>query len=179
MVGFLKGLGIGAPKATSGARPAGASPASSRPKGDFLSSIFPFIMNHGINISLVVLAFFLVATYVILYDVKFPKEHPVLEKVLVMEAMTNGPNFNKTLRDGFCSTTLGDSSERDANCGKLSETQCGLVKCCCWARQKGAKNFKCVAGSSSGPTFDPNKTDEFYYLGKLKGAKKKKANASS
>jgi hypothetical protein len=172
MVGFLKGLGVGVPKATSTARPAGA-----KKKGDFLSSIFPFIMAHGINVSLVVLAFFLVATYVILYNVKFPKEHPVLQRVVTMEAMTNGPSFNKTLRDGFCSTTLGNSSDRHANCGKLSETQCGLVKCCCWARQAGEKGFQCVAGTASGPTFDPTKTDEYYYLGKLRARKKPSASS--
>jgi len=139
---------------------------------DFIASSFDFIANNILNIIIVALGILLMVSYIAIHDVKFPKSNPKLKKVVVVETMENKPTFNQMLRKGFCSSTLGDSMQREKHCGVFKEEQCSLVDCCVWARQKGSKKFKCVAGGKAGPTYNGMKTEEYYYLGKPRGGRR-------
>jgi hypothetical protein len=134
----------------------------------FISESIDFIGSNILNIIIVVLFLVLLMSYIVIHDVQFKKSAPKLERVVVVESMATGTGLDQMLRKGFCSSTLGDSVLRNKHCGEFSEKQCGSVKCCVWARQNGSKQFKCAAGDANGPTYEPMKTEEYYYLGKLR-----------
>ena len=59
---------------------------------DIIPAAFDFIENHILDITLVILAFFGLLIYIVLNNVKFPKSHPTLQKVVVLENLENDTN---------------------------------------------------------------------------------------
>ena len=53
-------------------------------KGFFVASV-DFIDKHILDIILVALVFFVVLVYNVLNNITYPKSHPVLEKVVILE----------------------------------------------------------------------------------------------
>jgi hypothetical protein len=64
---------------------------------DIIPAAFDFIENHILDITLVILAFFGLLIYIVLNNVKFPKSHPTLQKVVVLENLENAKTITKAL----------------------------------------------------------------------------------
>ena len=133
----------------------------------FIGQSFSYIGENIFAIAIVVIGLTLMTGYVLRKGTAPARTHRTLQKVAILENMATQGTFNQTLRAGFCRSTLGDSDERNRNCGLLNKKQCSLASCCGWARRKGASSFLCVAGDATGVTYNPNQIDEYYYLGKL------------
>ena len=84
------------------------------------------------------------------------------------ENMDNILSSNKS--ESFCKSYEGQSGLLDNSCKKLTKNNCNVTPCCVWTSDE-----KCVAGSSSGPTFNTDskgKTlslDYYYYKNKCYG----------
>ena len=59
---------------------------------NIISASFDFIQKHILDIILVILLLFCMVIYIVLNNVKFPKSHPVLQKVVVLENLENMDN---------------------------------------------------------------------------------------
>lgn len=157
---------------------------------DFIMNSLDFIGENLANILLISIIFFLIASYMIIHNVEFPKTNGEVTKVVVMETMVPASSaasssikklegqaaFNKILQKGLCNTDSldpGDANgiikELDNRCRKLeSKGTCSNATCCVWATSKKGKGL-CLGGSApAGPTKIPKnfKFDEYYYLGK-------------
>jgi ABC-type Na+ efflux pump permease subunit len=56
---------------------------------DVIPAAVDFIEEHILDIILVVLLLFVMVIYIVLNNVKFPKSHPTLERVVVLENLEN------------------------------------------------------------------------------------------
>ena len=122
-----------------------------------------FIYDNYLNIIIFVIFTFLFLTISQLKWNFNPDIHPPkLIKEYTWETMTNmekemkkdmDADFLKiNPSDGFCESFLGDASNLEISCNKLTKDRCFKTSCCVYT-----DNNKCVAGSEQGPTF---KTDE-------------------
>jgi len=127
-----------------------------------------FIASHAADIILVVLLLFLLMVYIITNNITFPKSHPQLKEIVIMETFTADPP--SVGAGALCSSTIGNSSLRNEGCKALSESQCELAHCCVWAKPKGAKAAKlkteCLSGNKFGPTYNKHFYGDFYWKGK-------------
>jgi len=64
--------------------------------------------------------------------------------------------------DAFCKSNVGNSTKLNMNCNKLTSDNCKSTGCCVWTSDN-----MCVAGGSSGPTFNTSngktKHLDYYY----------------
>lgn len=71
----------------------------------------------------------------------------------------------------FCKLYEGQSHNLEGACENLTRANCKKSSCCGWLNDS-----KCVAGNSSGPTFDSDSTgktlpiDTYYYMNKCSGS---------
>ena len=71
----------------------------------------------------------------------------------------------------FCKLYEGQSQHLEGACGNLTESNCKMSSCCGWLN-----DTKCVAGKSTGPTFNSDSTgktlpvDTYYYMNKCSGS---------
>ena len=56
---------------------------------DIIPSALDFIEKHILDITIVVLLLFCMVIYIVLNNIKFPKTHPVLQRVVVLENLEN------------------------------------------------------------------------------------------
>jgi len=83
-------------------------------------------------------------------------------------------NKDMEASEHFCKINDSDSSILEGKCNSLGENVCKKTGCCVFM-QNDKGNKKCVAGSSSGPTFlsDDNNAliniDFYYYMNKCYG----------
>ena len=131
---------------------------------DIITASFSFIEEHIVDIILVVLVLFLIITYNVMNNIIFPKKHPVLQRVVIMENLEN---------KGVCH---GGLQERNKACQQLeTKDSCNTLpsgNCCVWARKKNNNTFSCVGGVTE-PTYDAHKYDEWYFKNKLYSTKNK------
>lgn len=135
---------------------------------NLLDTSAQFVAGNAMDIILVVLLLFLLTVYIITNNITFPKSHPRLKEIVVMETFDAAPPAVGA--EALCSSTIGNSSKRNEGCKALSESQCELAHCCVWAKPKGAKADKlkteCLAGNKFGPTYDKHFYGDFYWKGK-------------
>jgi hypothetical protein len=130
---------------------------------DIFPASFDFIEEHILDIILVILLLFCLAIYIVLNNIKFPKSHPSLQKVVILENFHNKTNICK-----------GNLMEKNKACESLStKDSCG-VDCCVWAKKKKSKNFSCLGGDEGGSTYDGHDYDAYYYKNKRYPAAKSK-----
>jgi len=136
-------------------------------KEGLLQHSVDFILNHFLDITIVVLFIGIYSSFVILNGLMKKKSNPKLKRMVVIENLSNHSDMQTALRGGFCKSSLSDNNKREENCNKLSQGNCNAVECCVYAKQQGSEIFTCVAGDKLGPTFiSTPPVDEYYYLGK-------------
>jgi len=133
-------------------------------KDSLLQHSVDFILDHFLDITIVVLFIGIYSSFVILNGLIERKSKP--------EQGDTHSDMKSALHNGFCKSTLHDNNKREKNCNKLSQDNCNAVECCVYAKQPNRKHgsdiFTCVAGDKHGPTFiSKPPVDEYYYLGKL------------
>ena len=107
---------------------------------NLLDTSAQFVAGNAMDIILVVLLLFLLTVYIITNNITFPKSHPRLKEIVIMETFTTDPPAVGV--SALCGSTIGNSSLRNEGCRALSESQCELAHCCVWAKPKGAKADK-------------------------------------
>ncbi len=150
-----------------------------------------FIEEHILDIILVVLLLFVMVIYIVLNNVKFPKSHPTLQRVVVLENLENMNNdAEKKTSDkiseietgvekkaNICNGTL---LEKDKACASLlNKDSCTSVNCCVWAKKSKTKNFSCLGGAEDGPTYNGHDYDAYYYQNKQYPEQNKKGKTTS
>ena len=159
---------------------------------DIVPMAFDFIEKHILDIILVVLLLFCMVIYIVLNNIKFPKSHPKLQRVVVLENLDNiDPEKKdsdaiseiesevekkaekkvevsqpKTTKQNInlCSGRLQDKNK--ACIGLATKDSCGSADCCIWAKKKKSKNFSCIGGDEGGATYDGHDYDAHYYKNK-------------
>ena len=66
---------------------------------DVIPAAADFIEEHILDIILVVLLLFIMAIYIVLNNIKFPKSHPTLQRVVVLENLENMDDEEKKTSD--------------------------------------------------------------------------------
>lgn len=159
---------------------------------DILPMAFDFIEQHILDIILVVLLLFGMVIYIVLNNIKFPKSHPKLQRVVVLENLDNiDPEkkdsdtisvietgvekiAEKKVEDSQPKTTTqnlnlcsGGLQDKNKACIALTtKDSCGSADCCIWAKKKKSKNFSCIGGDEGGATYDGHDYDAYYYKNK-------------
>ena len=160
---------------------------------DVIPAAADFIEEHILDIILVVLLLFIMAIYIVLNNIKFPKSHPTLQRVVVLENLENiNDDAEKRTSDKISdietkvekkasNICAGNLLDKDKACGSLlTRDSCGSVDCCVWAKKKKTKNFRCIGGDAGGATYDGHNYDEYYYKNKMFGNQKiKKSDNTS
>ena len=171
---------------------------------DIIPSALDFIEKHILDITIVVLLLFCMVIYIVLNNIKFPKTHPVLQRVVVLENLENmndkeNKTSNKiseieTAMEKKADKKVGQSNnsknicsgsllEKEKACASLlKKDSCINMNCCVWARKNKTKNFSCVGGDAGGATYDGHDYDAYYYKNKRypqKDSKQKKAKATN
>jgi len=161
---------------------------------DVIPAAADFIEEHILDIILVVLLLFIMAIYIVLNNIKFPKSHPTLQRVVVLENLENMDDEEKKTSDKISeietkvekkanskNICAGNLLAKDKACGSLlTQDSCGSVDCCVWAKKKKTKNFRCIGGDAGGATYDGHNYDEYYYKNKMFGNQKiKKSDKTS
>ena len=159
---------------------------------DIVPMAFDFIEKHILDIILVVLLLFCMVIYIVLNNIKFPKSHPKLQRVVVLENLDNiDPEKKdsdtiseiesevekkaekkvevsqpKTTKQNInlCSGGLQDKNK--ACIALATKDSCGSADCCIWAKKKKSKNFSCIGGDEGGATYDGHDYDAHYYKNK-------------
>ena len=159
---------------------------------DVIPAAADFIEEHILDIILVVLLLFIMAIYIILNNIKFPKSHPKLQRVVVLENLDNIDPEKKdsdTISEiesgvekiaekkvevsqpktteqniNLCSGRLQDKNK--ACIALATKDSCGSADCCIWAKKKKSKNFSCIGGDEGGATYDGHDYDAYYYKNK-------------
>ena len=159
---------------------------------DIVPMAFDFIEQHILDIILVVLLLFCMVIYIVLNNIKFPKSHPKLQRVVVLENLDNIDPEKKdsdtiseiesevenkaekqievsqpkttTQNLNLCSGGLQDKNK--ACIALTTKDSCGSADCCIWAKKKKSKNFSCIGGDEGGATYDGHDYDAYYYKNK-------------
>jgi hypothetical protein len=126
-----------------------------------------FISNNYLNIFFcVVFTFLFLSISQLKWNFNPTLPPPKLIQQVTIETMEN-MDLNINPIDGFCNSFLGDASNLDIACNRLTEDSCSKTSCCVYTDLQ-----KCVAGSVDGPTFKTDKNGNainnsfFYHLGK-------------
>jgi hypothetical protein len=149
---------------------------------DIIASAFDFIGAHILDIVLVVLLLFCLVVYIVLNNIKFPKSHPVLQRVVVLE---NLDNIDPETKDSDTVSEIESSAEKttqkklktpsichggleakNKTCSSLATKDSCSTDCCVWAKKNKTKHFSCVGGDESGATYDSQDYDAYYYKNK-------------
>jgi len=159
---------------------------------DIVPLAFDFIEKHILDIILVVLLLFCMVIYIVVNNIKFPKSHPKLQRVVVLENLDNIDPDKKdsdaiseiesevekkakkkvevsqpkttTQNINLCSGGLQDKNK--ACIALVTKDSCGSADCCIWAKKKKSKNFSCIGGDEGGATYDGHDYDFYYYKNK-------------
>jgi len=148
-----------------------------------MNNIIKFIYDNYLNIIFVTLVMFLFLTISQLkwnFDPVIPS--PTLIQQVTLETMENYINNNNNNNnnnkdndfltinpiDGFCESYLGDASNLEQACNRLTKNRCLKTSCCVYS-----SNNKCVAGSKDGPTYKTDKQGnkipyDYYYHKSIK-----------
>ena len=161
---------------------------------DIVPAAADFIEKYILDIILVVLLLFCMVVYIVLNNIKFPKSHPTLQRVVVLENLANKEDDaekntsnriseietgveKKADSKNVCSGTL---LEKDKACASLlNKDSCSSVNCCVWAKKNKTKNFSCLGGAEDGPTYDGHDYDAYYYQNKQYPEQDKKGKTTS
>jgi len=163
---------------------------------DIVQMSFDFIEQHILDIILVVLLLFCMVIYIVLNNIKFPKSHPKLQRVVVLENLDNIDSVEDPEKKDSATiseiesgvqkkaeekqeasqpttttqnTNLCSGGLQDKNkaCIALAtKDSCGSADCCIWAKKKKSKNFSCIGGDEGGATYDGYDYDAYYYQNK-------------
>ena len=115
--------------------------------------------------------FFIVVTFLFLAISQLNWNfNPIIKPPKLVQQVTLETMDNMYVRinpiDSFCDSFLGDASNLDGACKRLTKDSCFKTDCCVYTDEN-----KCVAGSEHGPTFktDPEgnsiENRYFYHLG--------------
>ena len=129
-----------------------------------MADVGKFLLTNGNSVLLVIFFIFGVIVIAALYDWNFdPPVEKELTNVVTYEGMSNN-------NVGSLCSSSNSKNEIEANCSKLTETNCKSVGCCVYLN-----NEKCVSGNQHGPQFssdsDGNKinVDNYYFKNKCYG----------
>ena len=122
-----------------------------------------FIMNNYLDI-----IFFIVFTFLFLaisqlkWNFNSNISPPKLIQQVTLETMDN-MDLNIHPISSFCESFLGDASNLEPACNRLTQESCSKTSCCVYTDVN-----KCVAGSKHGPTFKSDKdgnpiNNSFFY----------------
>jgi len=141
---------------------------------NFIAESHKFIKKHFLDILLVSLFLLIGLIYIVLNNIHLKTNDEfkrATQQVIIVEGMENNddtPNLD------ICSKYKGDSIETEKHCSTLEEGVCKFSGCCVLAGNGSTK--KCVAGDSTGPTYqsdddgNPLNFDYYYYKNKCYGA---------
>lgn len=157
---------------------------------DIIASAFDFIGTHILDIVLVVLLLFCLVVYIALNNIKFPKSHPVLQRVVVLENLDNidpetkdsdtvseietsiekevETSIEKTAQKKLKTPSIchGGLEAKNKTCSSLATKDSCSTDCCVWAKKNKTNHFSCVGGDESGATYDSQDYDAYYYKNK-------------
>ncbi len=129
-----------------------------------LADLGYFLVNNANSVLLVIFFIFGVIAIGALYDWNFdPPVEKKVTNVVTYEGMSN-----KDI-GSLCSSS-NSKNEIEANCNKLTETNCKSVGCCVYLN-----NEKCVSGNQHGPQFSTDSdgkkidVDNYYFKNKCYG----------
>jgi len=147
-----------------------------------MSDIIDFINSNYLSIVLIIL--FTLGLLVIInlkgWDLNVTKPNSILKQEVVVETfneknMQDSPENIEKIKlepaESFCDSYLGNSSDLEKACNELTESNCGLTRCCVFT-----STGKCVAGNLFGPTYKTDKDgkmitmDAYYYQNKCYGS---------
>jgi len=151
----------------------------------FVQGSIRFIRNNIFSSVLIVLIMFLITSFMVMHHIMFPKTHPVLERVVVVENFATNPEQvatdvsdqlrqsrptgydNSVLPTKFCASHVRDLRTGDNSCRQLQTSDtCNLTNCCVWASHR-KDGEGCVGGNHLGPTFDAfDYKPDFLFSGK-------------
>ena len=130
------------------------------------------------------LLLFGMVVYIVLNNIKFPKSHPKLQRVVVLENLDNinseedpekkdsdtiseieseiqkkaekkvEVNQPKTTTQNLNICSGGLQDKNKACIALTTKDSCGSADCCIWAKKKKSKNFSCIGGDEGGATYD-------------------------
>ena len=84
----------------------------------FIFHSIDFIINHWIEITVTIIALFLIISYIVVNDIQLVSPKHLKGSSIVVEEFNNP---NELFRKGFCKSQLGDSRSLEKNCNNLSE----------------------------------------------------------
>ena len=129
-----------------------------------IADVGVFLMSNANSVLLVIFFIFGVIVIGALYDWNFdPPVEKEVTNVVTYEGMSN-----KDI-GSLCSSS-NSKNEIEANCNKLTETNCKSVGCCVYLN-----NEKCVSGNQHGPQFSTDSdgkkidVDNYYFKNKCYG----------
>lgn len=99
-------------------------------------------------------------------------------RTVVVETFDNmddskSESIDTMMKAGFCKSHLGNPTELETECQKLSKHSCTATSCCVWASMNSTES--CVSGNANGPIFkngtveSPKTLDYYYFEDKCKG----------
>jgi len=144
-----------------------------------MNEIVDFIKENYVSIAMIVLVVLLLLVIIKIKDINLnpPKQKSKLVQQVIVETLdtlrgsSSEENIKLNPSESFCESYLGNSSELEGACNRLTEKNCATTKCCVYTGEK------CVAGGLDGPTYKTDKNgklitmDTYYYLGKCHGIK--------
>ena len=81
---------------------------------DIIPAAADFIEKHILDIILVVLLLFCILVYIVLNNIKFPKSHPTLQRVVVLENLANKEDdTEETVEKASTKETLKETTTVD------------------------------------------------------------------
>jgi hypothetical protein len=138
-----------------------------------MSEIIDFIVGNYISIAVIVSIIFTLLIIISIreWDLNPPKPPSKLVQEVTIETFATESDFKindiMSSASSFCESHLGNSNETETDCGKLTEDNCALTKCCVYVKPLN----KCKGGSQDGPTFKKDADgnlitmDSYYYMG--------------
>ena len=144
---------------------------------DFLSNSIEFVIKNIDKVLMMTIICFLMMAWTIIFEWEFPKDkNVILKKTIEIDSKLIKVDKNNNeigeVKENFIprDDVLMDCGndqicKNNQTCNNISDSyECSLADNCCLIKEKG--NNKCVGGGKDGPTYNINKVDEWWYLGK-------------
>lgn len=144
---------------------------------DFFVNTVDFMVKNIDKVLMMVIICFLLMAWTIIFEWEFPKkDNVILKKTIEIDSKVIRVDKNNNeigeVKENFVPrdkvlTDCGNDAlcQEDQDCSNMTKNlDCSLASTCCLIKENGKK--KCVGGNKDGPTYNINKVDEWWYLGK-------------
>jgi hypothetical protein len=141
---------------------------------DFFSNSIDFMVKNIDKVLMMTIICFLLMSWTIIFEWEFPKnKNVILKKTFqlgnkVINVDKNAGKIKETFipRDEVLMDCGNDQiCKNNQKCNNILDSyECSLADNCCLIKENA--DNKCVGGSKDGPTYNINKVDEWWYLGK-------------